>query len=197
MESSLKQDSQTETTKDVKETSNITVCDQLEWFKLDPLDKKKRIRSTSDSCQAIYIPPGGPFTNYNDPEKHKICTETFDWYDEEVDQRLPSNGCLRHVYHTEMLGKNVKVTTEPPRIAEPSNEFLPGCYHCNVEKNERGCIGQNKHYNNEAEATKACSDDKECSIIIKYTKKDDTRFYLRRSTDHSYSDSNCMYKLVS
>lgn len=210
IESSFKKESQTDSKQEVKEvvisndTATHSLCDQLDWFKppdpLDPLDKNKRIRSTPNSCQAIYIPPEGPFTNFQDPDvvmdKHKKCKNTFAWYSEEKDSIFPSNGCLRHEYHTDILKqKSESPITQPP--ASPTATFQHGCYHCDVENNERGCIKQNKHYDNEVDATKACLNEEECSIIIKYTHKNESRFYLRRNTDYMLSDKKCMYKFVS
>lgn len=181
-----------------------TICKKLDWFtqdpvSTDPIERNKRIRSTSDSCLAIYIlPEEGPFTNHNDPVKHEKCARTFDWYDKETDQIFPSNGCLRLEYH-----KNIQTQTTPPETSitntpSVSDGFQPGCYFCNVDKNERGCIkGQDTYFSNEDEATEACANEKACDLIIKYTDRNETRFYMRNRHDNKQTDDKCMHKFIS
>jgi hypothetical protein len=188
-----------------------TLCKKLDWFTQDPLstdpiERNKRIRSTSDSCHAIYIlPEEGPFTNHNDPAKHEKCAKTFDWYDKEIDQIFPSNGCLRLEYHKNIQAKQATQATQATQketsltdTSSTSNGFQPGCYFCNVDNNERGCIkGQNVYFSNEYEATQACQNEKACDLIIRYTDKNETRFYMRNKYDHKQTDDKCVHKFIS
>ena len=192
-----------------------TICSKLDWFTQDPLstdpiERNKRIRSTADSCHAIYMLPEGPYTNHNDPAKHENCAKTFDWYDEEIDQLFPSNGCLRLEYHKNITTQTTtqttaqtttqtttQPTTQPTETSSVSDGFQSGCYFCNVDNNERGCIKQNKYFSNEEEATQACKNEITCDLIIKYTEKNETRFYMRNKHDNRQTDDKCMHKFVS